>query len=154
MKKILVYGYGNPGRQDDGLGVLCAQKVKQWAEKHFPRAVDVDMNYQLNIEDAEKISHYDEVIFADASCEEIPHFALLPLAPSQATLEFTMHAVSPAYVLHLCQTLFGKNPSASLLHIRGYDWGMKEGLSAKAAQNLEQGFQAVTQLLTNRLSDN
>lgn len=154
MKRILVYGYGNPGRGDDGLGVLCAQKVKRWAEKHFPHAVDVDVNYQLNIEDAEKISHYDEVIFADASCEDIRHFELTPLKPSPDRLEFTMHAVSPAYVLHLCRELFGKGPKAGLLHIRGYAWEMKEGLSPKAKQNLEEGCQAIIQLLTNHLSDN
>jgi len=154
MKKILVYGYGNPGRQDDGLGVLCAKKVKQWAEKHFPKAVDVDMNYQLNIEDAEKISHYDQVIFADASCENIPGFALTILKPSLTQLEFTMHAVSPAYVLHLCQTLFGKQPETHLLHVRGYQWGIQEGLTDKAKQNLEKSIEAVTTYLTNYLSTN
>jgi hydrogenase maturation protease len=153
MKKILVYGYGNPGRQDDGLGVLCAQKVKQWAEKHFPEAIDVDMNYQLNIEDAEKISHYDQVIFADASQEEIPAYNLTRLEPSSTQLEFTMHAVSPAYVLHLCQALFGKSPKSLLLHIRGYQWGMQEGITQQAKQNLEKSCQAVTSLLATDLSN-
>ncbi len=154
MKKILVYGYGNPGRQDDALGVLCARRVKQWAEEHFPGAVDVDMNYQLNIEDAEKISHYDQVIFADASQENILQYDLTLLKPSSTQLEFTMHAVSPAYVLHLCQTLFGKTPKSLLLHIQGYKWGMQEGLTEKATQNLDKSFKAVTTLITNDLSSN
>ncbi len=154
MKKILVYGYGNPGRQDDGLGVLCAQKVKQWAEKHFPETIDVDMNYQLNIEDAEKISHYDQVIFADASQEAISKYDLTLLEPSSTQLEFTMHAVSPAYVLHLCQTLFGKSPQSLLLHIRGYQWGMQEGITEKARQNLEESCQVIKRLIENNLSNN
>jgi len=154
MKKILVYGYGNPGRQDDGLGVHCAKRVKEWAEQHFPEAIDVDMNYQLNIEDAEKISHYDEVIFADASCEAIQQFAFTTLEPSNAKLEFTMHAVAPAYVLYLCQTLFGKQPKSHLLHIRGYEWDMKEGLTEQAEQNLNKGLEVITTLLTGYLSNN
>ncbi len=154
MKKILVYGYGNPGRQDDGLGIHCAKKVKQWADRHFPQAIDVDMNYQLNIEDAEKISHYDEVIFADASCESISHFAYTTLEPSKEQLEFSMHAVAPAYVLHLCHTLFGKLPKSHLLHIRGYKWGMQEGLTDEAKQNLNKSFEAVKKVLTNYLSNN
>lgn len=154
MKKILVYGYGNPGRQDDGLGVHCAKKVKEWAEQHFPEAIDVDMNYQLNIEDAEKISHYDEVIFADASCEAIQQFAFTTLKPSNAKLEFTMHAVAPAYVLYLCHTLFGKQPKSHLLHIRGYEWDMKEGLTEQAKQNLNKGLEVIITLLTGYLSNN
>ncbi len=154
MKKILVYGYGNPGRQDDGLGIHCAKKVKQWADRYFPQAIDVDMNYQLNIEDAEKISHYDEVIFADASCESISHFAYTTLEPSKKQLEFSMHAVAPAYVLHLCHTLFGKLPKSHLLHIRGYEWGMQEGLTDEAKQNLNKSFEAVKKVLTNYLSNN
>ncbi len=154
MKKILVYGYGNPGRQDDGLGIQCAKMVKEWAAQHFPETIDVDMNYQLNIEDAEKISHYDEVIFADASLEDISQFALLKLEPSKAQLEFSMHAVAPAYVLYLCHTLFGKQPESHLLHIRGYKWEMQEGLTQKAKQNLNKSFEAVTTLLTNYLSNN
>lgn len=154
MKKILVYGYGNPGRQDDGLGVSCAKKLKEWAEKNFPGTIDVDMNYQLNIEDAEKISHYDKVIFADASCENIHQFAYTPLKPSDAQLEFSMHAIAPAYVLYLCRTLFGKQPVSHLLHIRGYEWGMQEGLTERAKENLEVSLHAMTGLLTNYLSNN
>jgi len=154
MKNILVYGYGNPGRQDDGLGVYCAKRVKKWAEQHFPEAIDVDMNYQLNIEDAEKISHYDEVIFVDASCEDIPQFAFTLLEPSKTQLEFTMHAVSPAYVLYLCQSLFGKQPKSHLLHIRGYEWSMQEGLTDKAKQNLEKSFEIATSHLRSCLTNN
>ncbi len=154
MEKILIYGYGNPGRQDDGLGILCAEKIKQWAKNHFPQRIDVDMNYQLNIEDAEKISHYDTVIFADASCEQIKHYHFAPLKPSKAQLEFTMHAVSPAYVLHLCRTLFGKLPETHLLHIRGYAWGMKEQITDKAAQNLRESCKILTRFITNKLSEN
>ena len=29
MKKILIYGYGNPGRQDDGLGTMLVERLEQ-----------------------------------------------------------------------------------------------------------------------------
>ncbi len=29
--QILVYGYGNPGRQDDGLGVELVRRLEEWA---------------------------------------------------------------------------------------------------------------------------
>jgi hydrogenase maturation protease len=56
--KILVYGIGNPGRQDDGLGILFAEKIEEWLQNQGFINVEVTSNYQLNIEDAEKISHY------------------------------------------------------------------------------------------------
>jgi len=139
--KLLLYGYGNPGRQDDGLGIALAEKIDLWARERFPGKVEVDTNYQLNIEDAEKISHYQMVVFADASQENIECFTFTPVTPSKATIEFTMHAMSPSYIVHLCQDLFQKQPGCFLLHIRGYEWEMKEGLSEDAKINLQSSLQ-------------
>ena len=137
MYNLLLYGYGNPGRQDDGLGIALAEEINAWAKERFPGKVEVDTNYQLNIEDAEKISHYQMVVFADASQESIESFTFTPVAPSKATIEFTMHAMSPSYIIYLCQDLFKKQPECFLLHIKGYEWEMKEGLSDDAKINLQ-----------------
>jgi len=144
MKRILIYGYGNPGRKDDGLGICLAEKIKHWAKMENLSDMDVDTNYQLNIEDAEKISNYDEVIFVDASKENIANFDYTKVNPSKARVEFTMHAVSPAYVLNLCNHLFKKNPFTNLLHIKGYEWDFEEGISRKAYKNLEKAFAFLT----------
>lgn len=151
MGDLLIYGYGNPGRQDDGLGTVLAEKINSWAGIHIPGQVDVETNYQLNIEDAEKISHYKTVIFVDASQESLKDFAFTPISPSNATVEFTMHAVAPEYVVYLCNDLFQKKPNSFLLHIRGFNWGMKEGLSGKAHKNLEKSFQFLKSRLKNSL---
>jgi Ni,Fe-hydrogenase maturation factor len=31
--KILVYGFGNPGRQDDGLGIFFVNEFEKWVLK-------------------------------------------------------------------------------------------------------------------------
>ncbi|MFL7814309.1 MAG: Ni/Fe hydrogenase, partial [Anaerolineales bacterium] len=72
--QVLVYGYGNPGRQDDGLGIALVDKLEEWASQQGLDGVQFENNYQLNIEDAEAISGKDLVIFADASEEEIVDF--------------------------------------------------------------------------------
>ena len=75
-QKILIYGYGNPGRQDDGLGVLLAEEIERWsAEKGFVN-IHTDSNYQLNLEDADALAKHDLVIFADASREDIDTFTI------------------------------------------------------------------------------
>jgi hydrogenase maturation protease len=138
MKKTLLYGYGNPGRQDDALGVMLVNELELWAKSEGLDWISIDSNYQLNIEDAATISEFDRVIFADASKEEnINSFLINDLKPS-AQVEFTMHAVAPAFILHLCESIYDKQPEAWLLHIRGYEWELQEGLTLKAAQNLEK----------------
>lgn len=147
MKKTLIYGYGNPGRQDDALGVMLAERTEEWLKSNENAGVETDSNYQLNIEDAERISHFDRVIFADASKEEhIEHFEITQLEPS-AKVEFTMHAVSPAFIMHLCQSIYGRTPEAWLVHIRGYEWELSEGLTQKASINLEASLQAVQSMI-------
>jgi hydrogenase maturation protease len=140
--KMLIYGYGNPGRKDDGIGIAMAGMMEEWIKEHKVSNVDVDTNYQLNIEDAEKISKYDIVVFIDATQEKnISNFILEDVKPEKDKIEFTMHAVSPAYILYLCKKLFDKNPDTKLLHIRGYRWEFKEGLSDSAFLNLERAQQ-------------
>ena len=92
---MLIYGYGNPGRQDDGLGVLLAEELEKWSAENGLDYIHFDTNYQLNIEDAAAIANYGVVIFADASKEDIAHFSFNRLEPSGES-EFTMHAVSQA----------------------------------------------------------
>ena len=46
--RILLLGFGNPGRQDDGLGPALVQAIE---EMEIP-GVRAEADYQLNIEDA------------------------------------------------------------------------------------------------------
>ncbi len=135
--QTLIYGYGNPGRQDDGLGVELVRRLEEWAVEMELVDIEFDKNYQLNIEDAEAISNKDLVIFADASQEEIEDFCLSRV-DGNAKVSFTSHAASPGYVVELCKELFQKEPHVMLLHIKGYEWDIKEGISDRALDNLEK----------------
>lgn len=135
MKKVLIYGYGNPGRQDDALGILLVDQMEKWVKENQLESIYFDSNYQLNIEDALEISEYDLVIFADASVEEITDVEISRVIPCQKT-EFTMHAMAPEFVLHLCQSLYGKFPETFLIHIKGYEFDFLGQLSHQAEINL------------------
>src|SRR5271157_2392117 len=69
--RILVYGYGNPGRQDDGAGVLLVEELAAWARSGERPWLTFDSNYQLNAEDALAAADQDVVIFADASRDQL-----------------------------------------------------------------------------------
>ncbi len=144
--KILVYGYGNPGRQDDGLGIKLAEEVDQWCTDNHMDHVSTDTNYQLNVEDAAGLANYDLVIFADASREKIQSISFDRLFPSSKT-EFTMHAVAPAFILHLCQEIFNHRPEAYLLQIRGYEWEFMGEMTEGAGRNLFEAVNRVKQFI-------
>jgi len=146
--QILIYGYGNPGRQDDGLGNLFVDTVKAWAEEKGLSNISFDSNYQLNIEDAAEISDKDIVIFVDASIEDIESFEFEEITP-EAKVEFSMHAVSASYVVHLCRDIYQKSPKSFLLHIKGYEWEFMEGITANALKNFEKSFEYLKPMLLN-----
>lgn len=140
--KILVYGFGNPGRQDDGLGVLLAEHVEQLALD----GVTADSNYQLNAEDALEMSSHEVVIFVDASYNDVEPFRFTKLVPA-AEVGFSTHAMSPGAVLALCHELYDAHPDTYLLEMKGYEWEMAEGLTDKATANLDKAEAFVVKLL-------
>lgn len=146
--KILVYGYGNPGRQDDALGILLSEKIEAWADKNKYSWITVEQNYQLNIEDAECISNYNVVIFLDASVEEIGSILIEPVVPDLKT-DFSMHSVTPSFVLGLNRQIFGQSPEVYQFHIKGYKYEFMEPLSDEANKNLDIAFKELIRFLKN-----
>ena len=136
-QRILIYGYGNPGRQDDGLGILMVERMEKWIQDQNLTNIFTDSNYQLNIEDAAEIAEYDIVIFADASKEEIADFVYDEVEPS-IKVDFSMHSVSPSFVLGLSEQINEKSPRVYLLHIKGYEWEFMEEITPEAESNLEK----------------
>lgn len=147
-KRILIYAYGNPGRQDDGLGNRLVENLEEWIHEDGIKNIELESNYQLNIEDADNISDKELVIFVDASVEDIDGIHFSPVEPSEARTEFTTHAASPAFVLALCHKIYNKYPETYLLQIRGYEWEFKEVLSDRAKRNLYKALRFIKNYLT------
>lgn len=148
MKKTLIYGYGNAGRQDDGLGERFINLMDEWIASENIQNLFTDCNYQLNIEDSATIAEYDTVIFVDASVADIEDYKLEKVEPNDATIEFTMHAVSVSYVLDLCKKIYNKQPETFVLHIKAYEFEFIEELTAKAENNLYTAFEFLKQYIS------
>lgn len=131
VPRILVIGYGNPGRQDDGLGPSAAFEIDRL---NWPNVSTMD-NYQLAIEDAVEIAAHDFVWFVDACCQGEAPCTVERLSPA-FDITFTSHLLKPETLLAITAQQFGKCPEALLLGIRGYEFDFKEGLSDEAADNL------------------
>ncbi len=130
-ERVLVIGYGNPGRQDDGLGPAAAAAIEKLCWDHLT----VFDTYQLNIEDAIDVAEHDIIWFVDATKVGAAPYSVTPLAPAFET-DFTSHLVRPEVVLALAEHYYGRTPQAFLLGIRGYEFEFVEELTASATDNL------------------
>ena len=146
LHSILIYGYGNPGRQDDGLGLACVAALEQWAAEARIPGLTFDTNYQLNAEDALAVSGHDAVIFADAARENVERFAFKRLAPHSG-LSFSTHALSPEAVLALCAELYDKHPLPYLLTIQGRSWEPNAELTPEARSHLAAALDFIKPIL-------
>jgi len=138
--KVLVLGYGNPGRQDDGLGPAAAGAIDRMGWSNLT-AVD---NYQLNIEDALEVAAHDVVWFVDASKVGDAPFSVTDVSPSR-TVEFTSHLLRPAALLAIAQQYCDRAPPAFQLAIRGYEFEFVEALTQGGRENLRAALGMLTE---------
>jgi hydrogenase maturation protease len=140
--RVLVLGYGNPGRQDDGLGPAAATRLDSLG---WPNLTAFD-NYQLNIEDAIDVAAHDIVWFVDAAKTGPAPYAVHAVSAARS-IEFTSHIVRPEAILAIARQCYGGSPRAFVLAIRGYDFEFIESLTPAASDNLN----AAVAMLTDRI---
>ena len=130
---MLLIGYGNPGRGDDGLGPAFAERI----EGAGLPGVEVDIDYQLTLDQVLSVSSAERVVVVDAEIGLDAPYRFRSLAPA-ANGDLTSHSLSPGEVLALARLLYGRAPDCHLLGISGSEFGeIREGLSARAAANLD-----------------
>jgi len=147
--RILVIGYGNPGRQDDGLGPALAELLEA---QELP-GVTVQSDYQLTVEDAVTVAEHDVVVFVDASVTGEAPFDFTPVTPTH-TVSFSSHSVTPSMVLGLAHALFAAETRGYVLGIRGYQFDtFGESLSPRAQTNLDAALRALRTRLADALHE-
>ena len=131
---MLVIGYGNPGRMDDGLGPAFAERI---AAAGLP-GVEVQQDYQLTVEHALALVGAGRVVFADALVGSDAGFEFTGLEPAERG-DLASHSLSPGALLGLAATLYGAAPEAHVMGIAGVAFGeVREGLSPEAGRNLDR----------------
>lgn len=145
-KKVLVIGYGNPGRLDDGLGPMFAERMEELQIE----GVTVDSNYQLAVEDAAAISEHDFVVFVDAAVSGAEPFSFEHVIPKHH-MSFSSHSISADALVAMAIDLFSSKAEAFMLGIRGYEFNeFNEQISQKATENLEAALTFMKQALEDR----
>lgn len=132
MRSMLLIAIGNTGRGDDGLGWAFADRLKGRVD------CDIIYRYQLQVEDAELISHYEKVWFADASHEILEAGFEFRKIQGKGRFNYTTHALHPEAVVQLCGELYLHCPEAILIGISGEDFELGRKLTNKAQEGLNK----------------
>lgn len=142
MTKLLIFGYGNPGRGDDALGPELVERITRLQLDN----IECQNDMQLQVEHVTDLSECEQVLFVDAdmSCTEPFEFAKLSAEKNDS---YTSHAMNPAALLHAYTQIYKTDaPPAFLLRIRGYDFELGDALTKKASANLEAAENMVLKL--------
>lgn len=146
-RRVLILGYGNLSRQDDGLGFHIVNAVARRLGREplapdedglsdLGRPVDLAFVHQLVPELAETLAGYDEVCFVDAHTGVHEEIHWETLKPGYVPSSFTHH-LTPAALLELASILGGHAPEGHLVSVRGYRFGFGMELSLEAQRLCE-----------------
>lgn len=149
---ILIIGYGNELRRDDGAGLALAERLEQgclgrgWSVRRLSL-------HQLTPELAAEVADPEvhEVLFVDARAaqgEDDCGVSLEALEPSGGARTTLGHHADPTVILAYASLLTDKPlPRAWLVTVPGTAFEHGQGLSPRAVAAVEQGTEAVLRML-------
>jgi len=144
--RLVVFGWGNDARGDDGLGPLLLARV---AGAGFPDVTAIE-DFQLQIEHALDLDGAEAALFLDAGRNTPAPFAFSEIAPARIATHST-HAIAPEAVLDVYARTLGRPPPPSFtLCVRGERFELGEGLTAEASERLEAAWRFVQRLMRER----
>ncbi len=133
----LVIAYGNPLRQDDGVGWAIAEALA-----NHP-AVELEAVHQLLPELAEPLSRASFAVFVDARRDgragEVRRTAIAPAPSGWAGA----HSLGPEQLLGLCQRYYGHAPEAVLVSVAGACFGFGADLSPEVVRAIPSAVRCV-----------
>jgi hydrogenase maturation protease len=132
---LLLIGFGNELRGDDGAGCRVARRLRACLRRRLGRSAVVLVVPQLLPELAEPIGRARLVIFVDASCRLSPGQVQRKVLRADTGAGSSMaHHQSAQGLLGMARALYGRAPSAWLYAIGGGSFGYQTDLSAPASR--------------------
>jgi len=146
---ILIIGYGNTLRGDDGVGCYIADCL---SERLTNPDVEILSRHQLTPEMVEPISRADLVIFVDAGLEGIPgEYENYRIVPAGDMSSFTHHT-NPASLLAGSKELYGTSPDAVMFSVCANRFNYGEVLSTVVASAVPQVLRKIERLVEAEMS--
>ena len=138
---LLVIGYGNTLRSDDGVGPKVADAI---AALKLPgvRALACGL---LTPELAEPVARANTVVFVDAAVDAPREVQLRALEPA-ASSQVMAHAAEPRTLLALARDVFGHAPKGWWLTIPAENLGIGEVFSELGQRGFERAVEEVKRM--------
>ncbi len=149
--QILVIGFGSPIRGDDALGPIAAERLE---ERISNEQVQIITRHVLTSELVAEVSEATLVIYIDAAMEgPIGEVLCRPLVGTSDAAMNMAHFFDPRELLAWTRELYGQQPEAYLVSIRGvrYDFA-KYKLSSTVEGAVEPLLDQVCQLIDRHLA--
>jgi hydrogenase maturation protease len=141
--QVVVFGWGNESRGDDGLGPLLLGRIEA---ANFADVATVE-DYQLQIEHALDLEGAELALFVDATRAGPAPFAFAEIFADESCAH-TTHALAPQAVLDVFRRVRSlAPPPAFALAVRGERFELGEPLSADAAERLEAAWSFIGELM-------
>jgi len=139
--ELLVIGYGNTLRGDDGVGPRVAEAI----EKLNLPGVRTLVCQQLSPEHADPVSKARTVIFVDAAVDSPKEVQLRKLEPGKSS-QLMAHAADPRTLLALARDVFGHVPQAWWLIIPAVKLDFSEELTPEARRGFAEAVEKIQEL--------
>ncbi|HIK37105.1 MAG: hydrogenase maturation protease [Geminocystis sp.] len=119
-KRVLLIGYGNTLRSDDGVGYMVACQLQS---QNIP-GLETIATLSLTPELSEKMAEYQTVIFVDA-CVSQDTLTLTRIETPHQPPDNWPHKLTPASLLKLTQWIYHKTPDTWIIAIpaKNLDFG-------------------------------
>lgn len=139
---LLVIGFGNTLRQDDGAGPIVAGRI---AALGIPgvRALGCPL---LAPELAAELANALSVVFVDATAADLHEVELVTIEPDNFG-HHASHAINPRALLAMARELYGHAPAAWMLEVPAEQFGHGEELSHSAKLGIEAAVSEIRTLV-------
>ncbi len=145
---ILIIGYGNPLRGDDGVGWHAAQRLEH---SLGGEGVEVVTAHQLTPELAFDASTASAVVFIDASVAVEPGcVSRVVITPMEDVAVASTHDLEPEALLGLAKMLYDACPESVMFAVGADSFEVTEQLSPKASAALEEVVRQVEDFVRSR----
>jgi len=143
MGKVLIIGYGNPLRTDDGFGWHASRLI---AGELAGLDVEVITCHQLTPELAEPLSQSSRAVFIDAEAEGEPgEIHQRDVQPEASTSSAFTHTCSPGGLLASAARLYGRWPEAAMISVSAQSFEFGDSLSPAVSAALPKVVERVLQ---------
>jgi hydrogenase maturation protease len=142
LTMVLIVGYGNITREDDGAGLRLAEEIER---RKLP-GVEVRAAQQMHLELLEDAAAFDRILLLDATRKEMP-LEIRPVTENAGASLPSSHTLDPSVLMGLWRSLYGEKLSLYVLAIPGerFDFGVE--MSPRAAANVEKGRELVLRFI-------